>query len=78
MIIKNVYKEIGMDLVSKTPPSYSYLVGDKKWDRYRYRKDKLVEFGYQVDKWTERSICSSNLVFKIFDAGCLKYEKIIL
>ena len=77
-IDKNVYKEIGMDLVSKTPPSYSYLVGDKKWDRYRYRKDKLVEFGYQVDKWTERSICSSNLVFKIFDAGCLKYEKIIL
>ena len=76
-IHKNVYREIGMDLVSKTPPSYCYLVDDKKWDRYRYRKDKLIEFGYQVDKWTERSICSSNLVFKIFDAGCLKYEKII-
>jgi hypothetical protein len=73
-IHKNVYMEIGMNLVSKTPPSYCYLVGDKKWDRYRYRKDKLIEFGYDSEKWTERSICSSNLVFKIFDAGCLKYE----
>jgi hypothetical protein len=71
---KNVYIEMGMSLVSKTQPSYSYLVGDKKWDRWRYRKDKLVEFGYINEKWTERSICSSNFIFKIFDAGCLKYE----
>jgi hypothetical protein len=40
-INKNIYKELGMDLVSKTPPSYSYLVGEKKYDRFRYRKDKL-------------------------------------
>jgi hypothetical protein len=73
-IDKNIYQKLGFNLVSKTPPSYSYLVGDKKYDRYRYRKDKLIEFGYDKDKWTERSICSSNLIFKIFDAGCLKYE----
>ncbi len=73
-IDKNIYQKLGFNLVSKTPPSYSYLVGDKKYDRYRYRKDKLIEFGYNKDKWTERSICSSNLIFKIYDAGCLKYE----
>ena len=73
-IDKNIYQKLGFNLVSKTPASYSYLVSDKKYDRYRYRKDKLIEFGYDKDKWTERSICSSNLIFKIFDAGCLKYE----
>jgi hypothetical protein len=73
-IHKNIYKELGFDFVSKTKESYSYLVGDKKYDRYRYRKDKLIEFGYDKDKWTEREICSSNLIFRIFDAGCLKYE----
>lgn len=73
-IDRNIYQKLGFNLVSKTPASYSYLVADKKYDRYRYRKDKLIEFGYDKDKWTERSICSSNLIFKIFDAGCLKYE----
>lgn len=73
-IDKNIYQNLGFNLVSKTPASYSYLVGEKKFDRYRYRKDKLIEFGYDKARWTERSICSSNLVFKIFDAGCLKYE----
>jgi len=71
---KNVYITLGMDLVSKTQPSYSYLIGDKKFDRFRYRKDILIQFGYQNDKWTERSICSSNHIFRIYDSGCLKYE----
>lgn len=75
-INKNVYITLGMDLVSKTQPSYSYLIGDNKFDRFRYRKDILIQFGYQNDKWTERSICSSNHIFRIYDSGCLKYEYI--
>lgn len=71
---KNVYKQIGLNFVNKTDPSYFYLVGDKKYGRFKYRKDRLVEFGYKKEKWTERSICSSNSVFRIFDAGCLKYD----
>lgn len=70
----NIYCKIGMSFCKKTLPSYSYLVGDKKYDRFKYRKDKLVGLGYKKDKWTERMICSSNLVFRIYDTGCLKYE----
>lgn len=73
-IHKNIYQELGFNLVGKTQPSYCYLVGEKKYDRFRYRKDKLIEFGYDVNSWTERKICGSNLIFRIYDAGCLKYE----
>jgi hypothetical protein len=73
-IHKNIYQEMCFNFVGKTPPSYSYLVGDNKYGRYKYRKDKLVEFGYDKGGWTEKSICSSNLIFKMYDAGCLKYE----
>ena len=70
----NVYIELGMKLIGDTDASYSYLVGDKKWDRFKYRKDRLIQYGYIEEKWTERSICSSNNIFKIWDCGCLKYE----
>ena len=73
----NVYKLLGMSYKGKTEPSYSYLVGDKKCDRFKYRKDILVGFGYDGEKWTERSICGSNKIFRIYNAGNLKFEYLL-
>jgi hypothetical protein len=70
----NVYSKMGMTFVSKTSPSYTYIIGHKRFNRFKYRKDKLVECGYDDGKWTERSICLSNTIFKIWDCGCLKFE----
>lgn len=70
----NVYLKLGMEYKGKTEPSYCYLSGKEKFDRFKFRKDVLVNYGYDVNQWTERSICGSNGIFRIYDAGCLKFQ----
>lgn len=68
----NIYEKIGMKKVSESKPSYFYLVGDKRVGRFSLRKDILVSIGYS-SILTEREICFNNGVYRIYDAGTIKY-----
>ena len=69
---ENLYTRIGMQFVHRSDPSYFYIVGDVRKGRFSYRKNVLLECGYDGDKWGEHDICYNNKVFRIFDVGCEK------
>lgn len=68
------YSKTGFNLISITKPNYTYT---KKYDvrehRFNYRKDKLIEMGYDKNK-TESQIMHELGYDKIWDTGNLKYE----
>lgn len=70
----NVYLKLGLNYEGDTQPSYFYIKGHERIGRFSYRKDELLKYGYDGSYWTEHSICLSNRIFRIFDAGCFKYK----
>ncbi len=70
---KNMYEKIGMRLSHESKPSYYYLVGDKRKNRFNYRKDKLIKYGFDPNL-TEYEICKKLGIHRIYDCGTLKYE----
>jgi hypothetical protein len=69
-----VYEAMGMDLVSSTPPNYWYLVGNGRIHRFVYRKQELLrQFGGDP-ALTERQLAEQQGLYRVYDAGSLKYE----
>lgn len=73
----NVYEKIGMKLVSKNLPGYFYVKDGIRYNRWNFRKDALVDKGYDKDK-TENEIMTE-LGYKVLqDSGQLVYVMDIL
>ncbi len=70
----NMYEKLGMKFLGYSKPSYFYLSGMDRKYRFSHRKDILIEYGYDKDHWTEREICLSNKIFRIYDMGTLRYK----
>lgn len=71
--VGNLYEKLGFDLTHKSEPSYFYVLGDKRENRFRYRKDVLVSEGYDKNK-TEHQIMLERGIYRIYDCGCLVYK----
>lgn len=71
-INNSVYDKIGMELVGYTTIGYSYIIGNKREYRYKYRKDILVKNGYDHNK-TAKNIMYENNAFRIYNPGNLKF-----
>ena len=70
----NIYTKMGFSLVSETKPNYWYCIGDnKRYHRYNFRKDILVNKGYDPKK-TEKQIMSDLGYLRVWDCGNYKYE----
>ena len=69
-----MYEKLGMKFLGYSKPSYFYLSGMDRKYRFSHRKDILIEYGYDKDHWTEREICLSNKIFRIYDMGTLRYK----
>jgi very-short-patch-repair endonuclease len=70
---KNVYTKMGMNYIYDSKPSYYYIVGDKRKNRFGYRKNKLLEYGFDKNL-SEYQICKSLGINRIYDCGSIKYE----
>lgn len=68
----NLYTTIGMKPIHRSAPSYFYIVGEERKNRFGYRKNVLLECGYDGTKWGEHDICYNNGLYRIFDVGCDK------
>jgi len=68
----DLYEKLGFELVHKTNPNYYYVIGDKRFYRFGFRKDKLVKEGFDPNK-TEHEIMLDRKIFRIYDSGSLKY-----
>jgi len=70
----NVYLQIGLNYVSTSQPSYFYVIDEKRENRFKHRKNVLIEQGYDGNK-TEHQIMLDRDIYRIYDCGCLKYER---
>lgn len=71
----NVYKSIGFEEIHLSPPSYFYVKGQKRYNRFIFRKDVLIKNG--ADKYkTEKEIMEDLGYSRIYDCGSYKFMKI--
>lgn len=69
-----LYDKLGFSLDHMSKPSYFYIIGDKRKNRFEYRKDILVsKYGCGKDT-TEHEFCKSNGWYRIYDCGTLVYK----
>lgn len=69
----NLYKTLGFKHIRDSRPSYFYVIGDKRHNRFEFRKDILVKEGYDANK-TEHEIMLERNIYRIYDCGCMVYE----
>lgn len=70
----NIYTSLGLKYVHDSDPSYFYIRGDERKGRFGYRKDVLLQCGYDGEFWGEHTICLINNMYRIYDVGTAKYE----
>lgn len=63
-----VYEKIGFHKEGATLPNYWYVLGDKRYHRYSFRKDQLIKEGYDPNK-TEQQIMRDRGYYRIWDCG---------
>jgi hypothetical protein len=70
----NLYEKIGFNLVKTTKPNYWYTSSDdRRYHRYNFRKDLLVNKGFDKNK-TEKQIMDEMGYLTVWDCGNYKYE----
>lgn len=67
-----LYEKIGFNLIGESEPNYYYTYGNKRYYRYRFRKNILIEQGYDKNL-TEHQIMNNRGYLKIYDCGNYKY-----
>ena len=72
----NLYKRIGFKYIGETSPNYYYIINGVRRHRYSFRKDQLVNSGFDSNK-TESQIMNERGILKIFDCGMEKFKIII-
>jgi len=68
-----LYKKLGFEFVSKTPPNYYYVIDGFRKHRFGFRKDKLISDGFDSNK-SEHEIMLERKIYRIYDSGSLKFK----
>jgi hypothetical protein len=68
-----LYTKIGMTRVHDSDPSYFYIIGTKRKGRYGYRKDVVLQAGFDGDFVGEHTGMLSMGIYRIFDVGTSKF-----
>lgn len=64
----DIYKNNGFTLKHISKPGYTYLINHKREHRFKYRKDRLVKEGFDINK-TEHEIMLSRGIYRVYDCG---------
>jgi len=72
--IGNMYEKIGFTLDHDSQPNYFYIIGDKRCNRFQFRKNILVEKYNCPKDMTEKDFCMSQHWYRIYDCGSKVYE----
>lgn len=68
----DLYKKLGFEYKSESNPGYWYVIDGIREHRFNWRKQKLVEMGYNKDK-TENEIMMELGFYRIYNAGNKKW-----
>lgn len=71
----NLYSSNGFDKVKDLLPDYKCIVDNERKHKFGFRKNKLVKMFENTENKTEYQICQENNIFRIYDAGKIKYIK---
>ena len=69
----NLYEKLGFEKIKLTTPNYFYIINRRRVHRYKFRKDILVNEGFD-EKLTENEIMEQRGIYKIYDCGNLLYK----
>lgn len=73
-----VYQKMGFDSTHLLRPSYFYVLNNKRYHKFLFRKKKMR---HKIDNYdpalTEHQNALNNNIFRVYDCGYLKFEKII-
>jgi len=69
-----LYENLNFNLEGISKPNYFYIKGNKRENRFLYRKDVLVSEGYDINK-TEKEIMKDRGYHRIYDCGTIKFKK---
>jgi hypothetical protein len=69
----NLYSNLGFTQIGITDPNYYWAKGNVRFNRFNFRKDKLVSQGYDKNK-TEWEIMTERGYYRIWDLGNVKWE----
>ena len=71
--VGNMYEKLGFTLDHISLPNYFYVVGQKRKNRYKYRKSELIRQGFDNNK-SEHEIMLERGIYRIYDCGTKVYK----
>jgi len=69
----NLYQKLNFIKLYNTKPNYFYVLNNKRFNRFNFRKDILINDGYNPFL-SEHQIMLSRNIYRIYDSGSIKYE----
>jgi hypothetical protein len=69
----NLYEKMGFTKKNITDPNYYWAKGNLRFNRFNFRKDKLIKEGYDPNK-SESEIMYERGYYRIWDMGNIKWE----
>ena len=67
-----LYKKLGFTKIKDVRTDYSYLLKNKRFHKFNFRKKSLSKI-FDINIKTEHEICLENNIFKIYDSGKIKW-----
>lgn len=71
------YSKLGFSYIRNTVCGYSYIVNGVRENRFKYRKDKLVSEGHDINM-TEHEIMSNQGYHRIYNCGNQYWEYVLI
>ena len=71
--IGKLYETLNFKFSHESQPNYFYVFGDKKKNRFNFRKNILIEKYNCPENMTEHEFCLSQKWYRIYDCGTLVY-----
>lgn len=71
--VGNLYDRLGFIFSHYSKPNYFYVIKDKRYNRFNFRKSVLVKKYGCADDMSEREFCKQQHWYRIYDCGTLVY-----
>jgi len=68
----NLYKKLGFNIDSLTPPNHYYIVDNIRKHRFNFRKSNLIKQGFDKNK-TSKEIMLERKIYRIYNSGNYKF-----
>lgn len=70
----NLYERLNFQCYNNSKPNYFYVINGKRFNRFSYRKDVLVQKYNCPHDMSEHKFCLQNKWYRIYDCGCFCYK----